>query len=214
MTVERSTSFRRLILNFICLLLLLPTTARAREFSEQAVEKEYTFEVRITLGDGRTVLGNIVFRAPEKLLIRHVRDGIHYEKTVAPEDIGGLEFRQWKSSPLKRNKEGFVYRYDVDGYALTLRDETVLEQSGAVFDFWKQFDLQNKYGRVRMFSYWLDLQKDDGHWHTGFVGSAGEVRSRCHGDTVQKIEFLKHLTTAPLQDSDVRLSAGQPQFFP
>lgn len=154
-------------------------------------EVQFTLDVKVLLGDGRSVLGKLLFQAPEKIVVRHMRDGIAYEKPVKILDLRSVEFGQWKGSPVKKNSQGQVFQFDVSRFVMVLRDETVLEKMGDVFPFFRNLVLENKYGQVKLFSYWLDLQRKAGGWHTGLSGPSNGYRVVSHKDVVKKIEFVK-----------------------
>ena len=153
-------------------------------------EKEHIRQVRIHLGDGRVLEGRIAFRAPETVTVRHKKDGVLYEKVVRLDNVRALDFRQWKGTPGKQRTGGRLFQFDVSKFTLVLEDDTELLQDSDVFAFWKRFTLENRYGEVALFTYWLDLRKEDGSWHTGMSGPKNGFRVVCHGDVVKKIEFL------------------------
>lgn len=157
---------------------------------EADVETDQHRQVRVFLGDGRVVEGKITFRAPVTVTVRHKKDDIIYEKTVNLNDVRLLEFRQWKGTPGKTRAGGRIFQFDVSKFSLVLSDDTLLSQESDVFAFWKQVVLENRYGRVNLFSYWMDLRKEDGSWHTGMSGPSNGFRVVCHGDVIKKIEFL------------------------
>ena len=49
--------------------------------------------------------------------------------------------------------------------------------------------LENKNGKVALFTFWVDLKRPDGKWHTGLSGPESGVRVMCHPEVVRRIDF-------------------------
>ncbi|MCB1167322.1 MAG: hypothetical protein KDK37_11265 [Leptospiraceae bacterium] len=152
---------------------------------------EYTARAKITLGDDRSVKGKSTFQAPETFIFQHNRDGVLYEKTIHAKDVRALHFEKWKPVKVGENKEGDVYRFEVTSFQIELKDGYTLQVNNGIPAFWQSFVLENDNGRVRFFTYWMDLlKKDSGKWFTGMEGPASGERSFCHKDVIRSIEFF------------------------
>ncbi|MBR31497.1 MAG: hypothetical protein CMN77_09275 [Spirochaetaceae bacterium] len=152
--------------------------------------REYAATAEITLGDDRVVSGKSKFTAPESFIFQHNRDGVQYEKTIRARDVRALHFQKWEPVKVGENKQGDVYRFEVTSFRIELKDGYKLQVNNGLPSFWQSFYLENDNGRVRFFTYWMDLyKKEDGSWYTGMEGPATGVRSFPHKDVIRKIEF-------------------------
>lgn len=153
-------------------------------------DRNYVLKTRITLGDGRVIPGTIRFRAPKKLTVRHIKDGVPYTRTIRITEIGRIENRAWKAEFLRRNRQGEVFQFDVSSFDLILKDKTPLHLQGALYPFLKRLQLQNDNGRVILYTYWIDLLRKDGTWYTGLPLLPGRIRKKCHRDVIRRIDFI------------------------
>jgi hypothetical protein len=152
--------------------------------------REYSARAEITLGDGRTISGKSKFTSPESFIFQHSRDGVQYEKTIKARDVRALHFQKWEPVKVGENKQGDVFRFVVSSFRLELEDGYTMQVNNGLPAFWQSFYVENDNGRVRFFTYWMDLlKKDDGKWYTGMEGPASGPRSFCHSDVIKKIEF-------------------------
>ena len=145
---------------------------------------------QILLGNGRSLNGSIQLNVPPQIRIEHSKDGINYYKDIRMEDIGLIELKAWEGRYLKRKPGGGeVYRFEVSRYVIHLQDGQSLVHQGELFPFLRDFDLSNQNGKVRLYSYWLDLYSKEGNWHTGMKGDIGKERVLCHSAVIKKISF-------------------------
>lgn len=173
-----------------------PNSKAKKEASESAANGgapdaalvQKTFQIDVTLGDGRQLKGKIRVRVPERLSIVHTVDGIQYRKIVRPEEIRAIKFKRWRGRLVRQQETGQIFQFDVDRYALELTNGQILNRDGELFRFLTQFVLENENGSVQLFSFWGDLQKKDGSWFTGMKGPSTS-RVACHKDVIQRIEF-------------------------
>ena len=162
----------------------------------------YSMDVRVLLGDNRSIRGLINFRAPKKLFITHEMGGVKYNREVRVEEIHSLQMTRWKSRFLKRNREGRVYQFEVSEYVVKLKDGASLHTRAPIFPFLARFPVRNQNGRVYLYTFWIDLLKGDGSWYTKMPGIGEDgYRNDCFKDVVKKIEFFtdteKTQTPAP-----------------
>ena len=143
------------------------------------------------MGDGRSVSGSIKLKVPPQIRIEHSKDGINYYKDIRMEDINFIELKAWKGRFLKRKSQGEVYRFEVSRYVLHLNSGQALIHRGEILPFLREFSLSNENGKVRLYSYWLDLYTKEGTWHTGMQGAFGKERVLCHAAVVKKISFIQ-----------------------
>ncbi|MBL8022341.1 MAG: hypothetical protein JNM27_21875 [Leptospirales bacterium] len=168
-----------------------PDKPESNPASEKEKERDFAIESRMTLGDGRSLRGLVRFKGTETLVLTHESEGIQYEKRIGMMEIAHIEITKWKGKFIKENRSGMVYEFNPEEYKIRLRDGTELRRSGDFFPFFRQFRAENRNGNVTLFSYWVDLKKPDGTWHTGIGGPDTGLRVVSHPDTVRKIEFEK-----------------------
>ncbi len=172
----------------------VPEKQPARESSEKSEKNEtparqYSLSAKLTLGSGKTVRGQVRISAPEKMQLSHETGGVRYSAQISPDDISSVEVLKWKHKFVRENKSGLVYEFIPDEVRIRLKDGGEMKQTGPIFPFLKQFSVENKNGKVTLFTFWLDLKKPDGSWHTGLTGPESGVRVMCHPDVVRRIDF-------------------------
>lgn len=179
-----------MLLAVILFVTLAPGLAEEKPQKDGPEMRDYSARAEITLGDDRTVSGKSKFTAPETFIFQHNREGVQYEKTIHAKDVRALHFQKWEPVKVGENKQGDIYRFQVSSFRIELKDGYTMQVNNGLPSFWQSFFLENDNGRVRFFTYWMDLYKrEDGSWFTGMEGPASGVRSFPHKDVIQKIEF-------------------------
>lgn len=161
--------------------------APAREPRKE--ERVTSYSAKLTLGGGRSVRGQIKLQMPERIDLSHEADGVHYDRQIAPSEIASIEILKWKHKFIRENRQGLVYEFYPEEVRIRLRDGAEMKRSGPLFAFLKQFTLENRNGKTALFTYWVDLKKPDGSWHTGLSGPENGIRVVCHPDVVRRIDF-------------------------
>ena len=158
----------------------------ARGESKNSVTNE--FAITAVFCDAREVAGK--WQSGEKeFTFSHVRDGISYSKTLKLSDIRLVRIVSWKLHKERPGKEGDTYR--IFPYEVVITDAESVEYrkfslKGSGF---LEMPLENRFGKTRLFSYWMDFLGTDGKWHTGMPAIQGEIRNDCHKDVVKEIRF-------------------------
>ncbi len=163
----------------------------SQEPKNKAASKDYTIHAKVTLGDGRTVEGNIGFKAPENVIVEHISEGITYKKKVHLDKIQAIEMNRWKSVHVGKNKKGNLYDFKISNYTIILPDGLHLNISDDLFPFLRIIQLENKNGLTVLYTYWRDLKHENGTWYTGISGPEKGERVTPHPDVLKKIEFIK-----------------------
>jgi len=171
----------------IALVILIIAAGNLEGARPEKDRESYALQVKVTLGDGRLVQGKVEFQAPREMLLQHTRDQITYEKLLRIGDIGSIEFLQWDGRKVKDARDGTIFEFRPAELLLTLKNGQELNRSGEL-PFLNEFILNNENGRVKLFTYWLDLRKSDGTWYTAIDGPQLKRRV-CHKDIIKKIDF-------------------------
>lgn len=159
------------------------------EKQPETPNRQYSLSAKMTLGDGKTVRGQIRLAAPERMQLTHESGGVRYERQISPDEISSLEILRWKHKFIRENKSGLVYEFIPDEVRIRLKDGGEIKRTGPIFPFLRQFVLENKNGKVTLFTFWVDLKRPDGKWHTGLTGPESGVRVICHPEAVRRIDF-------------------------
>ncbi|MCB1137829.1 MAG: hypothetical protein KDK23_03695 [Leptospiraceae bacterium] len=179
-----------LLAGLICIIATPELLSEEKPGKDAPEMREYSARAEITLGDDRRVTGKSKFTAPESFIFQHSREGVLYEKTVQARDVRALHFEKWEPVKVGENKQGDVYRFQVSSFRIELKDGYKMQVNNGLPNFWNSFVLENDNGRVRFFTYWMDLhQTDTGKWYTGMEGPTNGVRSFPHKDVIKSIEF-------------------------
>ncbi len=157
--------------------------------SSSAENINFQSQVKVVLGDGRTVEGKIRLNVPSKILIKHLSDGVQYRKWISMKDVSLIVQQSWKGRYLKQTKKGAIYRFETSSYTVVLKNGQKLSLKREMLPFWEEFTVENSKGDVILFSYWIDLRKVDGAWYTGMKGSVEGKRVISHPDVYKKILF-------------------------
>lgn len=160
--------------------------------NENKAPSNFIFKAQVALGDGRTVAGTIKLRAHSKIRIKHFKEGIEYYKNIYLKDIEVIKIKGWRARHVKRREKGEVYRFSVARYLIQLRDGQKFLAKNSFFNFMENFILTNKFGKVRLYTYWIDLYTKKETWHTGLQGSPKKEWALGHFDVVKEITFIKN----------------------
>lgn len=166
-----------------------PAESPAKSEKNESTSRQYSLSAKMTFGSGKTVRGQVRISAPEQMNLSHEAGGVRYSAQISPDDISSIEILKWKHKFVRENKSGLVYEFIPDEVRIRLKDGGEMKQSGPIFSFLKQFNVENKNGKVTLFTFWLDLKKPDGSWHTGLTGPDSGVRVMCHPEVVRRIDF-------------------------
>ncbi|MBI3396628.1 MAG: hypothetical protein HY042_12375 [Spirochaetia bacterium] len=150
---------------------------------------EFRREAKFILGDGRSVKGVLVFSAVDKIMVNHIHAGVNYHKELRPADILSVDIKKWRGRETKQVKDGRVFEFHPYETQVLLRDGTTVSPS-EFFGFFRKLNIESANGRVALFTFWVDLLKENGSWYTGMTGSQEKPRTTCHKDVVKRIEFL------------------------
>ncbi len=151
-------------------------------------EQEKTLNAEITLGDSRKVTGTIRVNAPDTMTVRHLADGLYYEKNIRITDIKTVEILKWKGTFIRESSAGRIFDFFPSEYAVVLQDGFRMIRTEDFFPFLSQVTLENEKGKLALFTYWRDLKGTDGKWFTGSE-SSDTVRSVPHKDVVRSFTF-------------------------
>ncbi|MCB1322505.1 MAG: hypothetical protein KDK34_19750 [Leptospiraceae bacterium] len=148
-----------------------------------------SFRAVVRRGDGREVRGTLQIRAPETIIIRHVHQDNEYEKVVRVRDIEQIEIKRWQGRVINQKEEGAVYQFDVSQFEISIAGQEPINIYGQLPVFFRELVIENEHGRIYLFSFWLDLLKNEGGWWTGMEGPANGSRVVCHSDVIKTIEL-------------------------
>ena len=110
-----------------------------------------------------------------------------YEKKIKISDIKKIYIESWQGKKDKKVKGGLTYRFEPFELTILSRDGDNFKVSGSNFIGFDKITLTNSYGVTTLFSFWIDLQYDNGKWFTGLPVYKGKAREECHPDTIRTI---------------------------
>jgi len=142
----------------------------------------------VKLCDGREISGEFEY-TKEELLLKHIIDGIYYEKTLKLNEIKKIYIQSWQASKLKKVKDGITYQFNPKDIRIHTRDGEVYKIKGILSNEFLKIQLKNKNGTTVLFTYWIDLQYENGNWYTRLPTMKGNEREDCHSDVIRLIQF-------------------------
>lgn len=157
---------------------------------EKNTDKAYkNFRSEIHLCDGRILSGTIQINPPEKIIIIHEVNGLEFTKELNIEDIQSISLIGWNPELIEVKKDkGKIYKFVVSHYIIQTPD-LELKVKKPLPEFLEKFTFKNKLGMVILYTYWIDLLKQDNTWFTGLSGPEQGERNFCYKDVVKKIIF-------------------------
>ncbi len=157
---------------------------------EKNTDKAYkNFKSEIHLCDGRILSGTIQINPPEKIIIIHEVNGLEFTKELNIEDIQSISLIGWNPELIEVKKDkGKIYKFVVSHYIIQTPD-LELKVKKPLPEFLEKFTFKNKLGMVILYTYWIDLLKQDNTWFTGLSGPEQGERNFCYKDVVKKIIF-------------------------
>jgi hypothetical protein len=161
-----------------------------KEEKRQEAKKKGKSQINLSLKlcDGRSVKGSFEYEK-EELNLKHLKDGIFYEKTLKVSELRKIFIHSWEGVKLKKNKEGFAYKFEPRDISLFTMDGAKYKIRGMIFGEFSKLILKNQNGTATLYSYWMDLRYENGKWYTGLPIFKGNEREDCHSDVVRIIQF-------------------------
>lgn len=142
--------------------------------------------LNLKLCDGREVSGSFEYEKNE-LNIKHIKDGIPYEKKLKISEIKKMYIHSWEGKKEKKAKEGYTYRFEPSEMSVLSRDGDTFKLKGSQFQEFQKIVLNNSFGTTTLYTFWIDLKHDTGSWYTGLPPFKGTEREDCHPDSVRTI---------------------------
>lgn len=151
-----------------------------------------TINVEVYFCDNRQLTGKIELNVPETITIIHEVNNIEFTKEVSFEEISTITFLGWTPELIEVKKDkGKIYKFLVSNYSIELKDSLILKIKKPLPEYFEKFTFKNKFGKVILYTYWIDLLQNNNTWYTGLTGPETGERIFCHQDVIKKIIFQK-----------------------
>jgi hypothetical protein len=144
--------------------------------------------VQVKLCDGREVSGSIEY-TKEEIALSHSKDGIKYEKKIEISELRQITINSWEAVKQKKIKEGTTFNLNPSDVTITLKDGESFVIQGLKQTEFLTLSLKNRNGTAYLFSYWMDLQFENGKWHSKIPISKSGIREECHPDIWRTLKF-------------------------
>ncbi|HMV80012.1 MAG TPA: hypothetical protein PL048_14145 [Leptospiraceae bacterium] len=171
---------------------LQDTTVEKKDGSEKGKDKKKkekrSVNISAVLCDGREVSGKIETDRDE-LNLSHKSDGILYEKKVSFDDLKQIYIRTWKAERKKKEKDGFTFQFTPSQITVSGKSGDIWNISSLKGTDLSTLSVKNRNGTARLYSFWIDLQYDNGKWFSKLPGFSGNEREDCHPDAFRSIRF-------------------------
>jgi hypothetical protein len=144
--------------------------------------------VQIKLCDGREISGTVDYEK-EEIPLFHTKDGIQYEKKIPISDVRQFYINSWEPIKQKKMKDGISFQMTPKNVTVTLKDTDQYLIQGLKQTEFSKLSVQNKNGIAYLFTYWIDLQFENGKWFSKLPPLKTDSREDCHPDVVRMIRF-------------------------
>jgi small nuclear ribonucleoprotein (snRNP)-like protein len=166
-----------------------PSLANPESKAESKKEKrKNNFNVLVKLCDGRQVSGKIEIEK-EELNIKHQKDGILYEKKANVSEIKQIKISSWSFKKIKKSKDGTIFEMVPEKVFLTLQGGERIQIKALSSTEFMSLVITNANGITKLFSFWTDLQYENGNWFSKLSTSSNSDREDCHPDVIRTINF-------------------------
>lgn len=147
----------------------------------------HKINLTIKLCDGRMVSGNFEYEKNE-ITLTHTKDGIQYQKTIQISEIKKILIHSWLGKKLKKTNEGWTYTFEAHDVSVYWKKD-FFRIKGMFSSEFQKLSIQNENGVATLYTYWIDLQYNNGKWFSGLSSPKQNIREECHSDVIKTIEL-------------------------
>lgn len=151
-------------------------------------EKKFSIQTEVKLCDGRVVSGRLDLEK-EDLRFVHKKDGIDYDKKLKVSEIRQIKILSWDMKRQKKTKDGTVFQMNPSRVTIISNGNESFSMKGLNETEFLSIRLHNENGTARLFSFWVDLQFDNGKWYSNLSVMSGNEREDCHPDVIRSFLF-------------------------
>ncbi|MBK7058109.1 MAG: hypothetical protein KBF99_04535 [Leptospiraceae bacterium] len=144
--------------------------------------------VTVKLCDGRQVAGNIEYEKDE-IFFQHLKDGIKYDKKMRIMEIKQLKVLSWELKKGKKVKDGTTFQISPSKVQITNNSAENFILKGLQDTEFLNLNVSNQNGIAKLYTFWLDLQYENGTWFSKLSTVNGIEREDCHADVIRVIQF-------------------------
>lgn len=147
-----------------------------------------TASVTVKLCDGRQVTGNIEYEK-EEIFFQHLKDGIKYDKKMRITEIKQIKVLSWELKKGKKVKDGTTYQALPTKVQITSASAENFIVKGLPETEFQNLNISNQNGIAKLYTFWFDLQYENGYWFSKLSSISGTEREDCHADVIRTIQF-------------------------
>ena len=147
-----------------------------------------TVSLVLKLCDGREIIGKTEFTKDE-IVFRHERDGINYTKKILLSNIKQIFIKNFSPKLQKKSSNGTTFQFDPGEIEITSHNDEIYKIFGFPGTEFQKISLNNNNGSTTLYTYWIDLQYDNGKWFSKLPTFKNQNREECHPDVVRTIKF-------------------------
>lgn len=147
-----------------------------------------TASVTAKLCDGRQVTGNIEYEK-EEIFFQHLKDGIKYDKKMRITEIKQIKILSWDLKKGKKVKDGTTYQVLPAKVQITSASAENFIVKGLQETEFQNLNISNQNGIAKLYTFWFDLQYENGSWFSKLSSISGTEREDCHVDVIRTIQF-------------------------
>jgi hypothetical protein len=147
-----------------------------------------TISVTAKLCDSRQVTGNIDYEK-EEIFFQHIKDGIKYDKKMRITEIKQIKIVSWELKKGKKVKDGITYQALPAKVQITTVSAENFIVKGLQETEFQNLNISNQNGVAKLYTFWFDLQYENGSWFSKLSSISGTEREDCHVDVIRTIQF-------------------------
>lgn len=140
------------------------------------------------LCDGRQVTGNIEYEK-EEIFFQHTKDGIKYDKKLRITEIRQIKILSWELKKGKKTKEGTTYQTSPSKVQIQNTNAETFLVKGLQDTEFLNLSISNQNGIAKLYTFWVDLQYENGNWFSKLSPVSNQEREDCYVDVIRTIQF-------------------------
>lgn len=147
-----------------------------------------TASVTVKLCDSRQVTGNIEYEK-EEIFFQHTKDGIKYDKKLRITEIKQIRVMSWEFKKGKKVKDGTTYQVMPSKVQISTESSENFIVKGLQDTEFLNLNISNQNGNAKLYTFWLDLQYENGSWFSKLPSISANEREDCFADVIRTLQF-------------------------
>ncbi|MCB1191505.1 MAG: hypothetical protein H7A23_16325 [Leptospiraceae bacterium] len=151
-------------------------------------EDTKSIPILVKLCNHRVIHGNTFYKK-EEFNFQHTIEGIEYKKKLHISEIKQIIIQSWKFKKDKKIKTGTKYiMLPKKVEVISNKDQSFIIDGLENTEF-LSLEISNSNGKAKLFSYWIDLYKNNHTWFSKLPVVHKSYREECFPDVIKMIQL-------------------------